>query len=263
MSLPASATGTVAKQQVTTTTTVVSQNRLTKSDPHLYTRAVGFLEYSRALDQLERLRAGCDEEELEAVEEIIQSEPEFRVYRELARRFGIGPKSGVGTDYEGTDNSVGHGLNWLTSLARVELAAILAAFSQHPRPFAIADALFDREETVELLIDGARMHFWSLTQDPAFATIRKRATPNTFTLAYLRRLNVATAFVKASAEFSQDPRIAQEMRQYFAQLETARQTIRARIAAYLARQSVHNVAQKSSRQRLLELCNEGACRTFE
>ena len=269
MQLPESATGTVVGTQ--TKTTIEESTRvyttLSKSDPYLVQRLVGYFEYSQALNYLDRLVAMCDTYELAAVEEIVRSEPEFAIYTVSAEQAPSPKKSTTAVAEESGRKR--HGLKWITALARVELGAMYAGFTESPRPFSHASSPgYDAAECKTLLAEGARIHFWSLTRDPVFFALTKRFRANSMTLAYLRRLNVATAFALASGRSSLRDELQNlaEMSDYATRLNAAREAIQAQIALYLAEVQVstrRKTKTTSSNQALARLCNQGVCRTFD
>lgn len=265
MQLPSGTTGTVANAQTTTTTTSYATNYLPQSDPNRIFRVVGFLEYSKALESLDQLAALATPDELRAIDAIVTSEPEFTIYTNLSRRLEMGRSTLVEQKTGPDDQYIRKGFKWVTALARVELGAMLAGFSEHPQPFAaVAGKGYDLVEYKELLLDGAKMHFWALTNDPAFAEIMRRFTPDGTTLTYLRRLNVATAFVYALAATTaaeMTPPQQQEVTVYAKKLEECRLDIRLDIESYLAQVMVAKSKTTSKSQNvLLEACRNGVCR---
>jgi hypothetical protein len=218
----------------------------------------------------------CDTYELKAVEEIVRLEPEFAIYVASAEQE---PGKRTGEETASADASTAsvaqevgrkrHGLKWITALARVELGAMYAGFSDSPRPFSHASSPgYDATEFKTLLVEGARIHFQSLSRDPLFSMLTKRFHANSITLAYLRRLNIATAFALASGQSSQpyEVRDLAEMSGYATRLNAAREAIQARITFYLAQAQVstrRRTNTSSSHLALAELCNQGVCRTFD
>ena len=260
-------TGTVATVQTETKTTNYYSNYLRPSDPNRIYRIVGFLEYSKALEFLDQLAALATPEELEAIDDIVKSEPEFTVYINLARRAEMGRSSLVEQPAGPNDDYARKGFRWVTALARVELGAMLAGFSEQPLPFAaVAGKGYDLAEYKELLLDGAKMHFWALTKDPGFLAIMRQFTPNGTTLAYLRRLNVASAFVYAVAATSgreMNPTQQQEVAVYAKKLEDSRLAIRLDIEDYLTQVMTSSTTTVTTQKNvLLEACYQGVCKQF-
>lgn len=301
MQLPESATGTVEKKttstQTTTTTTI--RNKLSESDPYLIDRIVGYHEYSKALHYFDRLAAKCSPYELEAIDEIVKSDPQFAIYtvpsktdrKQATRRVRqanakaaekAGEKAAVTTKKKANANGSAiaygssqaerkkHGFKWMTALARVEVGAMYAGFSKNPRPFAPAlSPGYDIAEFRTLLAESARLHYWSLRNDTQFQALTKRFQPNSLTLAYLRRLNIATAFSIASGQTSRRnelPRFT-EMSKYAADLSTTRKKLQLSIEQYLAQvqvaSSTSQPRETSSELTLTELCNGAVCQQFD
>jgi hypothetical protein len=275
VSLPAGTTGTVVDtkefKNTNTTTTQYAQAYLPKDDPYLINRLVGFLEYSKALESFDELASLAGYDEMTAIDEIIKSEPEFTVYTNLSRRLEKGRSSLAENPNGPNDDFSRKGFRWVTALARVEVGAMLAGFTDHPNPFAaVAGKGYDLVEFKEMLIDGAKLHFWALINDPQFAEVAKTFKPTGQTLTFVRRLNVATAFVYAAGgmtELELNPLQKEEVTTYAKNLDGARKSFQRAIQAYLTI-VVSQSNTKSDRQLLessreyIEFCNNGACRSF-
>lgn len=268
MQLPPDATGTVA----TTTTSHYRNDEyrpyLPKQDPYLVNRLVGFHEYSQALQLLDALYQSATSAELDVIDEIVKAEPEFTVYTNLSRRVDLGRTTLVEKPERAGDDFARRGIRWVTALARVELAAMLAGYTEHPQPCAaMAGPGYDVEQYRELIVDGAKMHFWSWTNDPGVEGIFRQFQPGSRTLAYLRRLNVANAFVLAAAMaggFAPNSPQTIELFGYGERLGKARAVIRGQIETYLATVSSNSrsFTGSTSQVELLEMCRSGACRQF-
>lgn len=271
MQLPEDATGTVVKKstETTTTTTTTTRNRITRTDPYLIERIVGYQEYGKALYYFDRLAEMCDEYEMDAIEDIVRSEPEFKFYT-VKGASDITTREMKENDLEPSQER--HGFRWLSALARVEIGAMKSGFSENPKPFPVSPG-YDAEEYRVLLKEGARLHFWSLARDPTFAALAKRFTPSSLTLSYLRRLNIGTGFSIAGGLMSisgSSPQLAangqMEMSKYTGNLLRARGAIESRIAAYLATVRVNRKSRTSTSSEsltLAELCHEGICKQFD
>ncbi|MBW3598372.1 MAG: hypothetical protein KY475_14005 [Planctomycetes bacterium] len=184
---------------------------------------MGWFEYTRALALLDPLLNSVNEAELQVIEQIVKDRDEFAVYTNLSRRLEAAPSSLSELESQGPVER--RGLAWMMALARVELGAMAAGFTEHPRPFAmIAPSQYEAPAYLELLLDGARTHVLALRNDPAaqyYASMRGRSvtvreavygpsgqgTPQTAAaneqraLAYARRVVVADEFIKAAAKF--------------------------------------------------------------
>jgi len=137
----------------------------------------------------------------EIAEEIVDEQNQFAIYTNLSRKL-------QGTTFLAEqpkrpgDRYRRHGLTWMTALARVELGAMLAGFTSNPRPFhAVKPSLFDGEEYREILLDGLRMHYWSLKRDPAIQAYFKTGVPENHIITYGRRASVARHFLQAVHDY--------------------------------------------------------------
>lgn len=188
--------------QTTTEWTILTKS-LTASDGRQVARLVGFLEYQNALGCLDSLVRMSSPEEVTVYDELIRERPELAVYTNLSRRCTTGPSSlnepvAAGATYEQ------RGLRWVTALARVELAAMLAAFTSLPKPFENVNAgPFDLEQYRELLLDGARCHYWALRNDPALPAVLRDASLGQPLLCYSRRVGLARSMLAAASQSDQ------------------------------------------------------------
>lgn len=173
-------------------------------------RIVGFHEYSQALQRLDRFLTIASPLELRAADEIVKSRNEFTVFTHLAR---LEPRKSKPTSRRNDipevpdqktenkpegDEFERRGLGWITAVARVELQAVLAAFTSHQSPFMVQPpTAFDVDEYENILFDGMQTHYWRLQNDPTWRQELKAATPTTRTLAYLRRLTLLNSFTRA------------------------------------------------------------------
>ena len=241
-----------------------------KSNPNLAYRVVGYTEYANALQHLDKLASIASEEEFEAIDQIVTSEPEFKIYTNLARKMQPPDTTLIESPDSEDDDYSRHGFRWVTALARVELAAIIAGFKQHRAPFHfVAGTGYDIDEYRELIQDGARTHYWGLKSDPIFAKLRRRFQANPLTLTYLRRMNIATAFLRASGDVSagKDYSAQQlgEVQHYLKTLQGIRERLKVSITLYLADVTSRSRTDRSrsSEKKLLQMCNEGICREFD
>ncbi len=210
------------------------------------------------------------DEEFEAIDQIVRSESEFKIYTNLARKIQPPNTTLIEPPASQDDDYSRHSFRWTTALARVELAAIIAGFTQHSAPFRfVAGTGYDIDEYRELIQDGARSHYWGLNSDPTFTKLRHRFRATPLTLTYLRRMNVATAFLRASADISsgKDYSAQQlgELQQYLNTLQGVRERLKLSITLFLSEVSSKSRTDRSrsSEKKLLQLCNEGICRKFD
>jgi hypothetical protein len=259
-------TGSVTNFEDTTEVTSYAQAYLPKSDPNRIFRIVGFLEYSMALRYLDKLALNVSEEETDAIDEIIKSEPEFKVYTNLSRRLQLAPSSLTEKPQREKDDYSRHGFKWVTALARVELGGMLGSFTSHPAPFAaVAGKGYDAPEYMELLVDGARTHYWALANDPQFKLVMKKFNPDAKSLTYLRRLNLATAFITAAVGIAPQqftPVQLAEFQSYLKPINDARKSIRTSIEVYV--NTIRSAKSTStSSHSLVEQCYDGVCVQYE
>ena len=166
----------------------------------MVTRLVGFLEYGQALQNFDALLPMLTEYELAAVDEIVVERDEFAVYTNLSRSVQRAASSLAETSPQsGSDRFERRGLDWVMALARVELGAMLAGFTNVPSPFeAVRPTEFEFLPYKELLQDGARTHFWALANDPDLRKVSRLSPRNTEVLSYSRRSVIARALTRAA-----------------------------------------------------------------
>ena len=127
---------------------------------------------------------------------------------------------------------------------------------------------YDAAEYKEMLVDGAKLHFWALTNDPEFVDNIKNFKPNGVTLTYLRRLNVATAFVYSAAGLvgmDLSPQQQSEMKEYVKNLDEARgaENVHYCLPHHHYREDQHDLGDESCRSTsFAQLCNAAACQNF-
>ncbi len=236
--------GTMRIAQQTTTET--AQSGVTKEDQSLIFRVVGFLEYVTALRYLDPLVRNATAEERDALDQLIQEYPEFAVYTNLAARYQTGGINAAAPHQVGDDDRRS-GLRWVLALARVEVGGILATFAQMPYPFvSVSPTDYEMEAYRDLLMDGARMHYLSLTKDPMLQRAAQ-SIPGRTMFMYIRRLRVATAFIEAAGGSNAADLTPLQQ----AEIATRRQELRAlaamfaeQIADYLA--ATQNIRQQQS-----------------
>src|SRR5262245_48692120 len=112
-----------------------SGTQLPPVNPQLVNRVVGYLEYSQALTNFDRLLEVATPSELSAMQSLIEDHPEFTIYTNLSQRFETGPTM-LSERPEHTGDDFAHrGLDWMMALARVELGAMAAGFTTSTDPF--------------------------------------------------------------------------------------------------------------------------------
>ena len=86
----------------------------------------------------------------------------------------------------------------MTALARVEFGAMLATFTTVDHPFAATrPTSFDQFEFMEVLLDGARTHYWALQQDPFLRKVSRMSPRYPEVLSYSRRLGLIQSILSA------------------------------------------------------------------
>ena len=186
--------------RTTTDTIAVFSNSLAPADRTLIFRLVGFYEYIKALEHFDALTQISDQNELQVIDEIIREKDEFAVYVNLSRHLQRTNSSLSEAGVDPEHNFERRGLAWITALARVEVGAMLAGFTNVASPFEwVRPRQLELAAYRELLEDGMRTHYWALANDPEFQQIAT-GRPDYKTVAYVRRLTVANAFLEAAAK---------------------------------------------------------------
>ena len=198
------------KTTTTTITTTIDLPYIPPLNPKLVNRMVGYLEYGRALYLLDQLAKNCSAKELEVIDEIIRSRDEHAVFVNRSRILERESSALSEQPQETNDEFERRGLAWLTALARVELGALAAGFTDYPDPFALAPpGNLDRDEYAEVLLDSLRTHYWALRNDPIAANMPAARISDTQAIAYGRRVSITLAFLQAVREL-QGARLAPE-----------------------------------------------------
>ncbi|HQR08105.1 MAG TPA: hypothetical protein PLN21_14850 [Gemmatales bacterium] len=180
------------------TRTLERWGAVSTGEPSLISRVVGTLEYLSALRNLDAFLQAASREELAAADKFVSSRPQFTVFTQLADRFKQGPGTAQ-TSPAAQQASQKRGLMWVVALARLEAGAILATFTTLSTPFEmVGPTKWELPAYKELLMDGAQTHYLALANDSNVATVALKL-PDTETLAYIRRLNLARSMLSAAA----------------------------------------------------------------
>jgi len=154
---------------------------------------VGYQEYANALNHLVPLIQKADAAQLEAYDKIISQMPELSIYTNLSRRFNFpqAQNSSLTPLLRGTINlyrqsslneqELGQeddfrrsGLGWVIALARIEHGGIEIGYQRNVSPFNLEHLTeIERPAFMELLLDGARGHYWAMRMDPMTHLILK------------------------------------------------------------------------------------------
>ena len=174
-------------------------SRLGPLDSRQAFRLVGFYEYSNALHNLDSLIRDLEPKELKAVNDFVKSRDEFVVNVNLARFVPQPANPLVESPQFKGDKFARRGLDWVTALARTEVAAMLATHTRTRQPFnAMSPTTFDARAYKELLLDGARTHYWALKNDRSLRKVVSRVPITERSLAYSRRLILTRAFMRVA-----------------------------------------------------------------
>jgi hypothetical protein len=184
---------------------------LPPQDPRLVYRLVGFVEYTKALEHLDRFVKAASLRELELGDEIVRDHDEYIIHTNLSRRLEKQPTVLSERGRNERDDFARHGLPWVLGLARIELGAMLAGFTSAEQPFRLMvpppksprfPARYGAKAYHELLVDGMRTHYWSLKSDPAVWNYRKTGVPENHLVTYTRRVTVARQFLVSARDAS-------------------------------------------------------------
>jgi hypothetical protein len=151
-----------------------------------------------ALSQLDRLLNAASPEELRVVEELVAARPELAVETNVARNLQRKPSLLSEQGSHAGDDFVRRGLAWVMALARVELGAMAAGFTDEEDPFSLArPSNYELAAYIEVLADGMRSHYWSLAADRVSKNPRGARLSESQAIAYVRRVHVALSFLRA------------------------------------------------------------------
>ena len=103
------------------------------------------------------------------------------------------------------DAFIKNGLAWMIALARVELAATQSMYGDRDDPFQVSSAHFGTQEFLKVLKDDVTAHMNSLARERGFKEVlRPSRMPDTWTLAYLRRIKLIRDMLTALKSYG-DP----------------------------------------------------------
>ena len=154
---------------------------------------MGYQEYANALNHLAPLVQKADAVQLNAFNKIISQMPELAIYTNLSRRFNFPRVQNASLNpllrdtlnvYRQSslnerelvqqDDFKRTGIGWVLALARIEHGSIEIGYQQNVSPFNL-EHLTEVEKPAfrELLLDGARGHYWAMRSDPVTHLILK------------------------------------------------------------------------------------------
>ena len=151
---------------VGTETRLLKSGKLKDENNAFSYRLVGSYEYENSLRFLTELVANSSPGQIQEYDRFLQDQPELKFTQ-------------------------GHGLAWMISLARIELAATRSIYGDQTFPFEVDVTDFEKENYLQLLLADAASHMELLKNEPAFQeALQKDRTPDSTTIAYLRRLKL-------------------------------------------------------------------------
>ena len=219
-------------------------------------RLVGYYEFGNALRDLDKLIRLSSEDEVYELDKIVAEKDEFTIYTNLSRKLKSGPSS-LNEPIENERER--RGLRWVTALARVELGSMLAAFTGVPTPYEIvANPKFDLPQYQELLLDGARTHYWALVNDPSMPKITRSLKVDEQVLSYSRRLVMARAMLRAAVKSNirdYSPVQLRELASWKESLDEAQSLIAGKIRAFVNGSTTTQVTSKSSSRDFTAACS--------
>lgn len=243
-------------------------NEFAPADETIPPRIVGTVEYLSAIEQLEKLVAISNPDEIAVYDKIILQLPEFIFYSGIVA--GIDqpqPFAGTHPIKDGASATPGqiadsqfkkHSLAWLMGLARVELGATRAMYLNGDDWFVPTLATsFGLNEYYHVLLDDVAAHLKALETDADF----KRAIKKSFkiassdTLAYLRRLKLVNRML-IGLEGAGAPMIAQRAHDFRKEVGDYTKVLTAQVVRSTQNQTVVNRRQKTNTVRGTQTVNQ-------
>ncbi len=152
-------------------------------------------------------------EELDVIERIVHENSEYAVYTNLSRLLEKTPSSLSEAHIVEGDNFERRGLGWVMALARVELGAMLAGFTEWDKPFErLPPTAYELPMYKEIMLDSLRTHYAALRNDPVAqhywsyregaVTVQDRVRGRSGlneqnAIAYGNRVSLAASFARA------------------------------------------------------------------
>ena len=214
-----------------------------------------------ALGYFDKLLRKVTDEELQAIDEFVAENDSFTVFTNLSRRVESRPNSLTQQQNSLDDDFARRGLPWVMALARIEYASILAAFTTTPNPFvSIRPSAHELSAYKSLLLDGGRMHYWSLSKDPVVKKITNTSPQNPIVLSYSRRLGLARKMLKAVAKAGigeLSPQQYRELASWKRDLDGLHAGIHLVIQSYLVSVQARSTSTTTNREEreFLQACN--------
>ena len=232
---------------------------------------VGYQEYANALNHLVPLVQRADEEALAAYDKVIESMPELAIYTNLSRRFNFAltQKSSLTPLLRRTLNLYNSsslkdneelaaadykhaGIGWLIALARLEHGSIEIGYQKNVSSFNLTHlTTVETPAFLELLLDGARSHYWAMNMDPVTHDLLNGNVPKVSdrtALAYGRRAVLVQKMLEtlnrlAGVQFT--PIQKQELQTWYDNLSEVREGVSYNVyetyKAAISQQGVYNI----------------------
>ncbi len=147
----------------------------------------------QALNNLDRLTQMMTDDERESLDEYIRQNDLFAVNVNLANDLQLSNNAAV-EPVSAAEKKLG--LPWMTALARLELGAMLSAYTQAPRPFEVVSPTSDDIDAYRyLLLEAIRSHYLAMKRDPEIDDLFQ---PDNLVkvLSYSRRLNMVQSMLQ-------------------------------------------------------------------
>lgn len=222
-------------------------------------RIVGTIEYSSALNFLEKLVDSSTPEQIEIYDKLIAEMPEFAFYSGMTANVNPQPVAAVKPSKLAHSQFKKQSLAWLMALAKVELAATRSMYVPGGESFLPpANHKFGASEYYQVLLDDVAVHLNAIDKDDQF----KRAIKKSFkkassaTLSYLRRLKLVGSMLVA-LEQSGEPEIATLSAAYREQVTELNASLEGQVARSIQDQVLTSNHQSNVRNRTQrEVINE-------
>lgn len=139
------------------------QRYIPPADRDYIYRIVGTYEYGYALDSLLKVVEQSTPEEISAFDQLIAEHKEFDIYIGLSDLFDKDRATLSGQNNSQPKERLKTGLAWMIALARVELSANVAAYTDVAGPFLTMGLNeFEYEEFRQILLDDLRSHILAM-----------------------------------------------------------------------------------------------------
>lgn len=187
-------------------------------------RLVGSNEYLNAIQNFTNLLANASPEEIETFNSVLgkQDEYSFSSGQHISELNNNGSKAVRDRSDAGVKK---HSLQWMLALARVEVGATLAMYTDLPNPFAYVapPGNFGQKEYYAVLLDDVAAHLNALKFDPYLNKQSDRASrTDGETVSYVRRMNVISRMLGFVKEVGDDQVVATADR-FLAQVNSVRE----------------------------------------